>query len=248
MTAPAADAGHIGRPCPFCRFPLKQGASLVSCPACRAVHHSECWTDNGGCAVMGCAAAATVTAAAAPAPAPPASPPRRSGLVIALSLLVLVLMGAVAALALSGSGAEEPARQADVPAPAASAPPAEPSASPEATETPEPSLTGRWRGTGTQYAASGTTQRVTIRVAVGAGERSGTMREHVVGEGHESFCRGTLTRTRAANYLYRDEGSDCLPESRVRLRLASGVAVDFLERYRVPSGRTGRVVARLRRG
>lgn len=51
------DAGEEGRNCPYCRFPLKPGVPVLQCPACRSLHHAECWSDNGGCAVLGCAAA-----------------------------------------------------------------------------------------------------------------------------------------------------------------------------------------------
>lgn len=113
--------------------------------------------------------------------------------------------------------------------------------------TPEPTLAGRWRGTGTQYATSGTTQHVSIRASVAADQSSGTLREHVVGDDHESFCRGTLTRVRAGRYVYQDLGSDCIARDRIHLALRSDGTVDFTERYRVPSGRIGRVVGQLRR-
>jgi hypothetical protein len=45
---------HAGRTCPYCRFPLKQDGELVVCGHCRAAHHADCWSDNRGCAVMGC--------------------------------------------------------------------------------------------------------------------------------------------------------------------------------------------------
>jgi hypothetical protein len=43
-----------GTSCPYCRFPLKQGAEVVVCSACAAPHHADCWHDNGGCAVFAC--------------------------------------------------------------------------------------------------------------------------------------------------------------------------------------------------
>jgi hypothetical protein len=54
---------HVGRTCPYCRFPLKEGTELALCSHCRAAHHLDCWSDNGGCAVLGCAGAPTVGAA-----------------------------------------------------------------------------------------------------------------------------------------------------------------------------------------
>ena len=60
----------VGRPCPYCRFPLKEGVPVHACESCGSVHHAECWGDGGGCAVFGCAAAGTATAVSqAPAPA-----------------------------------------------------------------------------------------------------------------------------------------------------------------------------------
>jgi hypothetical protein len=59
----------VGRPCPYCRFPLKGGVPVHACESCGSVHHAECWGDGGGCAVFGCAAAGT-TAAVSQAPAP----------------------------------------------------------------------------------------------------------------------------------------------------------------------------------
>ncbi len=60
----------VGRPCPYCRFPLKEDVPVHACESCGSVHHAECWGDGGGCAVFGCVAAGTATAVSqAPAPA-----------------------------------------------------------------------------------------------------------------------------------------------------------------------------------
>jgi hypothetical protein len=48
------DAAEAGRTCPYCRFALKAGTAGAFCSACRAAHHSDCWDDNGGCAIVGC--------------------------------------------------------------------------------------------------------------------------------------------------------------------------------------------------
>lgn len=48
----SADAG---RSCPYCRFALKEGTAVMVCGSCRAPHHLDCWSDNTGCAVLGCA-------------------------------------------------------------------------------------------------------------------------------------------------------------------------------------------------
>jgi len=65
----AATAEMAGRTCPYCRFALKQDGEVTQCGACHAVHHAECFTDNGGCAVVGCAGAPSVTSGSPPAPA-----------------------------------------------------------------------------------------------------------------------------------------------------------------------------------
>lgn len=51
-----AGAADIGTICPYCRFPLKSGVAMATCSECGATHHGECWSDNGGCAITGCAA------------------------------------------------------------------------------------------------------------------------------------------------------------------------------------------------
>ena len=40
--------------CPFCLSLISSDEAKENCPSCRAVHHHECWTENGGCAVYGC--------------------------------------------------------------------------------------------------------------------------------------------------------------------------------------------------
>lgn len=51
-----ATPDDAGRSCPYCRFPLKEGAECVECGVCHAGHHADCWDDNGnGCAVVACA-------------------------------------------------------------------------------------------------------------------------------------------------------------------------------------------------
>jgi hypothetical protein len=60
-------AAEAGRTCPYCQFPLKSGAAASACPACGSVHHTECWTDNAGCAVLGCEQGPTAARATPPA-------------------------------------------------------------------------------------------------------------------------------------------------------------------------------------
>jgi hypothetical protein len=66
------------RACPYCRFPLDEGAAITECPSCHAVHHRDCWEENGGCAVALCASGpsgVTATQPQAPPPAPALPPP-----------------------------------------------------------------------------------------------------------------------------------------------------------------------------
>lgn len=44
--------------CPYCRYEVFSAEGEHTCPLCGAVHHSECWAENGGCAVIGCEATA----------------------------------------------------------------------------------------------------------------------------------------------------------------------------------------------
>jgi hypothetical protein len=66
----------VGRTCPYCRFALEQGVSVIACGVCKAVHHDDCWDENGGCAVALCAGGPSFAAAQQqePPPATPASP------------------------------------------------------------------------------------------------------------------------------------------------------------------------------
>jgi len=41
--------------CAICQSPLNEGEDLVACPSCHAPYHAECWEENGGCAIYGCA-------------------------------------------------------------------------------------------------------------------------------------------------------------------------------------------------
>jgi TM2 domain-containing membrane protein YozV len=84
--------------CPYCRAPVdEQQDEMLVCPACGTPHHADCFHENGGCTVFGCASAppaepklsigapdlnspqpapATMTVnRAAPPPPPPLSPP-----------------------------------------------------------------------------------------------------------------------------------------------------------------------------
>lgn len=49
-----AGRDETGMSCPYCRFPLKERDEITSCGVCSAPHHSDCWADNAGCAVVAC--------------------------------------------------------------------------------------------------------------------------------------------------------------------------------------------------
>lgn len=73
--SPAAPSGvhpaagdEVGKTCPYCRFPLKPGEQVMTCPACKVPHHADCWSENRGCTTYGC------QGTAAPAPPPPGMP------------------------------------------------------------------------------------------------------------------------------------------------------------------------------
>ena len=72
MSSKTAGDAEVGRSCPYCRFSFKGGVSVTECPSCRAVHHSECWDENEGCAVLGCASAPPAAGTQPVAPVPPA--------------------------------------------------------------------------------------------------------------------------------------------------------------------------------
>src|ERR1700743_1589460 len=54
MTHSPVAPQEVGRTCPYCRFPLKDGVPALRCHLCQAVHHEDCWRDGGGCATYGC--------------------------------------------------------------------------------------------------------------------------------------------------------------------------------------------------
>jgi uncharacterized Zn-finger protein len=75
-TDPPGDAGAA--PCPYCLWELAAGpADARDCPSCGARYHHDCWAENGGCAVFGCAGWAASypiaggDSSAAPAPVAP---------------------------------------------------------------------------------------------------------------------------------------------------------------------------------
>ena len=48
------DAG-AGTLCAICQTPMQEGEQLTACPQCGVSYHAECWEENGGCAIYGCA-------------------------------------------------------------------------------------------------------------------------------------------------------------------------------------------------
>ena len=60
--AVSAPDSTVGRICPFCRFPIKQGDEVITCPDCQATLHADCWRENGGCTTYGCPSSPQVAA------------------------------------------------------------------------------------------------------------------------------------------------------------------------------------------
>jgi hypothetical protein len=66
--------------CPYCSAEIEPAdANQLNCPTCGEVHHGECWEENGGCTVFGCASAPadgpTLTVELSDLPSPPPPPP-----------------------------------------------------------------------------------------------------------------------------------------------------------------------------
>lgn len=41
--------------CPYCRAVVaEEDCARIECQKCGAIHHDECWQQNGGCAIFGC--------------------------------------------------------------------------------------------------------------------------------------------------------------------------------------------------
>jgi Prokaryotic RING finger family 1 len=68
----------VGRTCPYCRFAFDEGASVIGCPVCHAVHHTDCWQENNGCAVALCAGGPSMADSAEEAPTTVMSPPTQT--------------------------------------------------------------------------------------------------------------------------------------------------------------------------
>ncbi len=59
-TAPATSPTTAA--CAVCLSPIQDTEPKTACPACNAAYHSECWTENAGCAVYGCSQTPAVEA------------------------------------------------------------------------------------------------------------------------------------------------------------------------------------------
>ncbi|MBI3722804.1 hypothetical protein HY251_02450 [bacterium] len=42
--------------CPYCKEGLarREREGVVRCPSCETTHHTPCWSENGGCTILGC--------------------------------------------------------------------------------------------------------------------------------------------------------------------------------------------------
>ena len=49
-----ADDEYVGKVCPYCRFPIKPGETIIVCPECQVPHHEDCWRENQSCTTYGC--------------------------------------------------------------------------------------------------------------------------------------------------------------------------------------------------
>ncbi|MGH2958783.1 MAG: hypothetical protein ACRDKE_04215 [Solirubrobacterales bacterium] len=78
MTRITVSSSEMGKSCPYCRFPVKSGTEAERCDACNAIHHTDCWEDGDGCAVLGCENNAASRGESGAAPAPPTQSPEQA--------------------------------------------------------------------------------------------------------------------------------------------------------------------------
>src|SRR6266404_5989510 len=57
MNPETADRPTTSALCAICQTPLgpTENEPTTTCPPCGAKYHADCWLQNGGCAVYGCA-------------------------------------------------------------------------------------------------------------------------------------------------------------------------------------------------
>lgn len=105
---------------------------------------------------------------------------------------------------------------------------------------------GQWTGEATQYAPSGSTQRVGLATTIDATGRRGTHSEFIVGARGTNDCRGVITRVSYGIYEYTERAdSGCIPRTRIVLTPDGDNALRFSETYATKSGARGRVIGRL---
>ncbi|MCA9138802.1 MAG: hypothetical protein KDB00_18650 [Planctomycetales bacterium] len=56
--------------CPICQTEITAAEQVVTCPGCMQVHHSECWSEIGGCGTYGCQQAPAIDKSDTSAQAP----------------------------------------------------------------------------------------------------------------------------------------------------------------------------------
>jgi len=105
---------------------------------------------------------------------------------------------------------------------------------------------GRWTGEATQYAPSGSTQRVGLATTIDETGRRGTHSEFILNKNRTSDCRGVITRSSYGVYEYTETAdSGCIARTRIVLTPDGDSALRFSETYFTKSGARGRVVGRL---
>jgi pSer/pThr/pTyr-binding forkhead associated (FHA) protein len=94
QVSPVATSGTL---CGVCHGTIQSGEETTRCPACGAVFHVECWTENGGCSVYGCSQVSVLHPPQTPAIASEADVGApTAGFPWAYALLATSVLGAVA--------------------------------------------------------------------------------------------------------------------------------------------------------
>jgi TM2 domain-containing membrane protein YozV len=50
-------SGEALQVCPYCRAGFEPDEAVTACPSCGTPHHADCFAENGGCTIFGCASA-----------------------------------------------------------------------------------------------------------------------------------------------------------------------------------------------
>lgn len=61
LRARKLEVGQQGLTCQICQTAIGPDEGFVNCPQCEQSHHSECWSEIGGCGTYGCTQAPTVS-------------------------------------------------------------------------------------------------------------------------------------------------------------------------------------------